>query len=355
MVTKLKNLLLTSVDLVRRGANQEADICLAKSAEEPETVEKDYATFDQITDGRDKQEKLWQYTSALTESLCSIKDDHDLDSQAKERMMRQSLQQFAAAMDALIGDLCAPIPHRDPTPMVAKEDLSRFDHIVEIEKFNDKHDPKTGRFAPKNGGGVSGGAAAVSGGGKYKEVGGQEMHAAFTKAYDTMTDEVRWRVGTDYGPDDYEHAKCLVTEGGSTIAIKPDGDIVSVCKAAGDPVRAKDMLKTAVENGGTKLDAFGEKLYNLYTRNGFEPVSQCKFVDEYAPDAWIRANGFTPGDTSWFGTPNEKLTVPREDITFFKYTGNKTTMSYEQFHKNTKLHDDYGEAQGIRDGGMKNG
>ena len=31
MATKLKNMLLTSVDLVPAGANQEADICLYKS------------------------------------------------------------------------------------------------------------------------------------------------------------------------------------------------------------------------------------------------------------------------------------------------------------------------------------
>ena len=31
MATKLKNMRLTSVDLVRAGANQEADICLYKS------------------------------------------------------------------------------------------------------------------------------------------------------------------------------------------------------------------------------------------------------------------------------------------------------------------------------------
>ena len=30
MATKLKNMRLTSVDFVRRGANQEADICLFK-------------------------------------------------------------------------------------------------------------------------------------------------------------------------------------------------------------------------------------------------------------------------------------------------------------------------------------
>lgn len=35
MATKLKNMRLTSVDLVRRGANQEADICFFKGLNEP--------------------------------------------------------------------------------------------------------------------------------------------------------------------------------------------------------------------------------------------------------------------------------------------------------------------------------
>lgn len=35
MATKLKNMRLTSVDLVRRGANQEADICLFKGMDAP--------------------------------------------------------------------------------------------------------------------------------------------------------------------------------------------------------------------------------------------------------------------------------------------------------------------------------
>lgn len=39
MATKLKNLRLTSVDLVRRGANQEADICLYKSLDGAPTEE----------------------------------------------------------------------------------------------------------------------------------------------------------------------------------------------------------------------------------------------------------------------------------------------------------------------------
>lgn len=44
MANRLKNLRLTSVDLVKAGANQEADICLYKSVE-PQT---EPAGFDNI-------------------------------------------------------------------------------------------------------------------------------------------------------------------------------------------------------------------------------------------------------------------------------------------------------------------
>lgn len=45
MATKLKKMHLTSVDLVRAGANQEADICLYKSAK-PETPVKTISKSD---------------------------------------------------------------------------------------------------------------------------------------------------------------------------------------------------------------------------------------------------------------------------------------------------------------------
>lgn len=133
MATKLKNMRLTSVDMVRNGANQEADICLFKSDDAPEQpteretnilkrfihwlmetpadadespVEKDYTTFGTLTANRENNEKLWQYTSALTESIRSIQDDHELDKDEKLQMMKQSLGEFTAAMETLIEALC---------------------------------------------------------------------------------------------------------------------------------------------------------------------------------------------------------------------------------------------------------
>lgn len=154
MATKLKNMRLTSVDMVRNGANQEADICLFKSTdpeedpaqptteeknifkrfinwlrenpaeddlEDEDTVEKDYTTFDSLNAARENNEKLWQYTSALTESIRSIQMDQDLDKDQKYQLMAQSLDQFDEAMDKLIEALCNATPPRTEGPM-AKSD-----------------------------------------------------------------------------------------------------------------------------------------------------------------------------------------------------------------------------------------
>lgn len=170
MATKLKNMRLTSVDLVRNGANQEADICLFKSTDpeetpveptteeknifkrfidwlranpaeedgkpaDPESVEKDYSTFDSLTAARENNEKLWQYTNALTESIRSIQMDQDLDKDQKAKLMCQSLDQFNAAMDDLIDALC----NAAPTGGLAKSDDE--DDLDEWE-WDDEEDPE---------------------------------------------------------------------------------------------------------------------------------------------------------------------------------------------------------------------
>ena len=80
MATKLKNMRLTSVDLVKSGANQKADICLFKSAEEeqpdPENI----------------------YKSAIIESIQSIVTDDTLTKSDKNAMIEQSIEQYHEAM-----------------------------------------------------------------------------------------------------------------------------------------------------------------------------------------------------------------------------------------------------------------
>lgn len=180
MATKLKNLRLTSVDMVRNGANQEADICLFKSADpaeppeqpteresnifkrfiawlrenpaeaEEQPVEKDYSTFGTLNAARENNEKLWQYTSALTESIRSIKEDNDLDKEEKLQMMQQSLGEFTEAMEDLLVALCGVSAKPESTmekaePEEEEEDLLWDDDeedpaADEDEEFEDEDD-----------------------------------------------------------------------------------------------------------------------------------------------------------------------------------------------------------------------
>lgn len=118
-----------------------------------------------------------------------------------------------------------------------------------------------------------------------------------------------WRVD-DYSHtvEDYSKDKLFSTEGGSTVAVTPDGDIISVCGKVGDSVRGSDLLQMAVEQGGKKLDAFSG-LYGFYRKSGFEPVSWCEFNKDYAPPGWKEGRD------------------AEEPIIFWKYTGNKATES----------------------------
>lgn len=167
MATKLKNMKLTSVDLVRAGANQEADICLFKSADpqeapetptedekgifkrfinwlfeevengpyEPQNVAKEdprpeeAETFDEVQERQEPNETLDDYLDALEYSYISIQMDENLDEAEKNKYMQESLQEFVEAMEELIPDLATTMPRWDDT-----EKSAETDEIEEIEE-----------------------------------------------------------------------------------------------------------------------------------------------------------------------------------------------------------------------------
>lgn len=121
MATKLKKMKLTSVDLVRAGANQEADICLYKSADPQEAAEgptedeknifKRFLAFIRGTPTKAENEphspvvKAEEpadiesiYKSALVESIHSIYTDDNLTEIEKKAMAEQSIGQFQERM-----------------------------------------------------------------------------------------------------------------------------------------------------------------------------------------------------------------------------------------------------------------
>lgn len=188
MATKLKNMKLTSVDLVRAGANQEADICLFKSADPPEAPEsptdEEKNIFKRFIDWIRKNpteaateppspiEKAdeapdleYIYKSALAESLHSIMQDESLTKAEKKDMAEDSILQYSEKIRELNGEdeeaMEEEVQEEEP------DEDERFDELEEVHKFNPHHGAD-GKFS--SGGGGGGAAPAAPGNGAESHV-----------------------------------------------------------------------------------------------------------------------------------------------------------------------------------------
>ena len=76
-------------------------------------------------------------------------------------------------------------------------------------------------------------------------------------------------------------------DGKSTVSVKPDGDITAL--ASTEKGRGSDLIMTARENGGTKMDCYGKFLKELYEQHGFKAVARVKYGRGYnqAMDAYV--------------------------------------------------------------------
>lgn len=144
------------------------------------------------------------------------------------------------------------------------------------------------------------------------------FHKCLVKAKNTHKPVSRWCVSEDHTKEDMKNAKMYVTKGGSTVALK-DGDIISVCGNNESIEPVESLLKFAIKNGGNKLDCYGKRLYEIYVRNGFEPISWTPFNPKFAPYDYNNSFG-------------------REyDIVFFRYNPKaKNVPKYEDFISTVK-------------------
>lgn len=175
----------------------------------------------------------------------------------------------------------------------------------------------------------------------------KEFKQYLEEAYESQPKKACWRVDLDYSPDDYikKGCKMYVTENGSTIAIKPDGDIISVCSKLGpngEHDNARALLEFAVKKGGTKFDSYDGN-YGFYRRCGFEPCTWTKGNPEYYPDLWKENH------------KKGKEGFDEEDIIFFKYTGKQSKYTeveeFKEANKDKCL--EYDDAYDKRDELMK--
>ena len=164
---KLKINELTSVDLVKRGANPDADICLFKSADGAgvlppddksiakrlfdalkstfapfleeegavaDSVAKEARTFTQVKTAQDMDDVQWKYSRAFNESINSILTDGDLDAAQKNEKLQETLVQFATTMQSLFPALLgisksAEEPGKDDNSIVKGDDFMKFDNV----------------------------------------------------------------------------------------------------------------------------------------------------------------------------------------------------------------------------------
>lgn len=90
---------------------------------------------------------------------------------------------------------------------------------------------------------------------------------------------------------EYRGMRCYLTaDGKSGIAIKRDGNVVSLFSAGGGGKLGK-LLPFAVAAGGRKLDCFGGGLQNMYAAYGARATGKTPFLEEFAPDDWDRGDG----------------------------------------------------------------
>lgn len=181
MANKLKDLLVTKVDFVDAGANQEANVVLFKRKPEDAAADKkqqataggffrgvvaaiakavgateeqidsameEIAKGDAVTFGdkmaqrqlRRTADEIWDFCYALEESLCSILRDQDVPAENKPTLMTQSCAEFTAAVTAAIPKWSAGVPTKvekaAPQPMteerlqIAREARDRLDAMI---------------------------------------------------------------------------------------------------------------------------------------------------------------------------------------------------------------------------------
>lgn len=109
----------------------------------------------------------------------------------------------------------------------------------------------------------------------------------------------------------------LSEDGQSGIAVKPNGDIVSVFAGDNAPRGSGyTLMLLAIQNGGRQLDCFDTHLPDYYSLIGFKPVAKMKWNDEYIPEGWNKDNfkDYNNGEPA--------LTAGRRHVVFMAYDPN---------------------------------
>lgn len=126
----------------------------------------------------------------------------------------------------------------------------------------------------------------------------------------------------------------LSEDGLGGVAVKPDGDLVSVFKHPDSKARMKNILADASKYA-TKLDAFDIDAFlpQLYANFGFRPVARVAFNDEYAPPRWNFDDMGRPDVVLMVKDPDNVLGLPDATLYTDEVREQVPLVSYDEAGK----------------------
>lgn len=140
-----------------------------------------------------------------------------------------------------------------------------------------------------------------------------------------------------YEADEYANMRLFTTKDGlAGIALKPDGEIVSLYSHGEGKNRAMQLMQVAINEGGLRCDCFNTILPIAYSKMRFKPIARTKWNNEYAPQDWDKEtyNKYQEGEP---------------DVVFMAYTGER--ISPEDVKRSIKAipySDTYNKAAAIQ-------
>ena len=155
----------------------------------------------------------------------------------------------------------------------------------------------------------------------------------------------RWKANTNVNElKDFDN---YIVDDGSVVSLK-DQDIKNICKSTyQSSYSGNQLLKAAIENGGIKSESY-QSQFDLFIRNGFVPISACKFDIKRASKLWLKQNGLTK-DSNLDEINLKELVLPAEDKIFYIYMNNESAIYFEEWIKTIEYSDNYDEARAKRD------
>ena len=115
------------------------------------------------------------------------------------------------------------------------------------------------------------------------------FYRALLKAKEHLEPHIAWHVDSrtldEFQQYEKEGGKFFVTNAGSTIAIKGDKEIISLCLSETDSLKAKQLVEFAESKGGTHFTCF-ESLQAMFQSYGYVCIGAISWNSDLAPKDW---------------------------------------------------------------------